>query len=117
MTTSGHPRPTDLPVEERSSPREAAQLAVQYKVGEELFLGTIVDLGVGGIGLTGPKQFPVGTEIELRFGSGSEAAVAIQARVRHCQAGKMGVAFVNVQASEQRKRFEQIKRLASMGRK
>ena len=116
MATTSGAAPTGI--ERRVNPRANAQFEVRYGAsGEELHDAKTCDISATGIGLMGPKQYPVGAEIELRFRSPEGAKgdlLTMRATVRHSTANRMGLEFVNVPSSDHLRIRDMINRL--MGR-
>jgi hypothetical protein len=88
--------PSSYPEERRKSPRSTAQFEVRYGIGRHLFEGQGWNYSAGGLAFTGPRQFPVGAELELRYHINPEAEwIRVRVLVRHREAGVMGVEFLN----------------------
>lgn len=111
-TTSGA-APTGI--DRRVSPRANAQFWVRYSArGDEPIEAQTCDISATGIGLLGPKQYPVGTELELRFRSPEAAKgdlLTMRAKVRHSTPNRMGLEFVNVPTSDHLRVRDMINRL------
>ncbi len=97
----------------RASVRNAVTVPVTYGTPETMVAGTVVDISAGGVGLTGPKSFPVKTEIELQFGAvpGKGYLMSMKAVVRHAAGNRMGLEFVNIGAGDHRKVLDTIQQL------
>src|SRR3954468_11807107 len=92
-------------IERRAAPRANTQFEVRYGVkGEEPHDAKTCDISATGIGLIGPKQYPAGAELELRFRSPLHAdkgdLISMRAKVRHSTPNRMGLEFVNVPTSD-----------------
>ena len=113
MGTTNETTPTGI--ERRASPRANAQFLVRYGgKGEEPFEATTCDISATGIGLLGPKQYPVGAEVELRFrppDSTKGDLLTMPAVVRHSTPTRMGLEFVNVPSSDHGRIRDMINRL------
>jgi len=112
MATTNEAAPTGI--ERRVSPRATAQFLVRYGArGEELHEAKTCDISATGIGLLGPKQFPTGAEVELRFRSleGTGDLITMRAVVRHSTPNRMGLEFVNVPPSDHGRVRDMINRL------
>jgi c-di-GMP-binding flagellar brake protein YcgR len=116
MSTPSEATPTPSGAERRVAPRANAQFEVRYNaVGEAPHDAKTCDISATGIGLIGPKQYPVGTELELRFRSplnekGNDL-VTMRAKVRHSTPNRMGLEFVNVPTSDHLRVRDMITRL------
>ena len=88
--------------ERRTNPRSDAQIEIRYGLPGEEFVGTTIDHSAGGVSIAGPKVYPVGTELVLRFrrNGGSSDLITMNAVVRNTQPARMGLQFVNVKPSE-----------------
>ncbi len=98
----------------------AAAVEVHYTADGNLSSGSLTDLGPGKLQLVGERDFPAGTELELRFGHNparSSGVITMKACVQHSQPGKMAIAFVSVRPSEQAKTLSTIRQLAGTSRK
>lgn len=105
--------PSPIASDRRIHQRVTAQFSVRYGKDDDLAEAQACDISPSGIGLIGPKQYPVGAEIELRFRApgGSGDLITMKARVRHSTAAKMGLEFVNIPASDSVRILDMIKRL------
>jgi len=112
-TTEEAPAPSGI--ERRASPRANAQFLVRYGAnGDELHEAKTCDISATGIGLLGPKQYPMGAENELRFRSpeGTKGdLLTMRAVVRHSTPNRLGLEFVNVPASDHGRVRDMINRL------
>lgn len=113
MATTDAAAPTG--VERRAAPRANAQFEVRYcGPGDEPLDAKTCDISATGIGLIGPKQYPAGTEVELRFrapNSDKGDLVTMRAKVRHSTPNRMGLEFVNVPTSDHLRIRDMIMRL------
>ena len=113
--SSNAPAPTPAGIERRVHPRTNAQFDVRYGVEGEVNDAQTCDISPTGVGLVGPKQYPVGTEIELRFRAPDNPKAAdlitMKAKVRHSVGQRMGLEFVNVPQSDHLRIRDMIKRL------
>jgi c-di-GMP-binding flagellar brake protein YcgR len=101
-------------IDRRQAPRANAQFDVRYGKGDEFSDAQTCDISATGIGLLGPKQYPMGDEIELRFrppASDKGDLVTMKAKVRHSSGQRMGLEFVNVPTSDHLRIRDMIKRL------
>ncbi|MDP9266859.1 MAG: PilZ domain-containing protein [Acidobacteriota bacterium] len=102
-------------IERRASPRANAQFLVRYGANnDEMLEAKTCDISATGIGLMGPKQYPGGAEIELRFRApeGSKGdLLTMRALVRHSTPNRMGLEFVNVPSSDHGRVRDMINRL------
>ncbi|MBI2678782.1 MAG: PilZ domain-containing protein [Candidatus Koribacter versatilis] len=103
-------------VERRAAPRANAQFEVRYGAkGEEPNDAKTCDISATGIGLVGPKQYPIGAELELRFRSPEKSTkgdlITMKAKVRHSTPNRMGLEFVNVPTSDHLRIRDMIMRL------
>lgn len=88
--------PSSFPEERRQSPRSTAQFEVRYGIGRHLFEGQGCNYSAGGLAFTGPRQFPVGAELELRYRLTPQAAwIRTRVLVRHRDAEVMGVELLS----------------------
>ncbi len=102
--------------ERRVHPRMAATVALRYGKEDEFNAGELVDVSAGGIGITGERVYPVGTELELRFRArqSNTDLLSLRAVVRHAGASKrMGLEFLNVPTSDFSRTLSMIERLAA----
>lgn len=115
-TTEEAAAPTGI--ERRASPRANAQFLVRYGANiDEQYEAKTCDISATGIGLLGPKQYPMGAEIELRFRSpeGTKGdLLTMRAMVRHSTPNRMGLEFVNVPTSDHGRIRDMINRLMAM---
>lgn len=98
----------------RVTPRANAQFDVRYGKGEQIDVAQACDISATGIGLIGPKQYPVGAEIELRFrppASEKGDFIIMKAKVRHSTGQRMGLEFVNTPPSDHLRIRDMIHRL------
>jgi c-di-GMP-binding flagellar brake protein YcgR len=114
MATTNETAPTGI--ERRASPRANAQFLVRYSArGEDPFEATTCDISATGIGMLGPKQYPAGAEIELRFRPPDSTKggdlLTMRAVVRHSTPNRMGLEFVNVPSSDHGRVRDMINRL------
>lgn len=110
-TTSGA---TPTGADRRVTPRANAQFEVRYGKGEDVEVAQACDISATGIGLLGPKQYPVGAEIELRFRppmSEKGDLIVMKAKVRHSTSNRMGLEFVNIPTSDHMRIRDMIYRL------
>ena len=100
-------------VSHRSYARIQANFEVRYVHGAKTLTATAVDIAVGGIAIIGPLSFPVGTDLQLRFRgpNGIGDLIAMNATVRHCNNGRMGLQFLNVAPSDHKRVLDLICRL------
>jgi hypothetical protein len=106
------PAPTGI--DRRITPRANAQFEVRYGTGDQIELAQACDISATGIGLIGPKQYPVGTEIVLRCrppASDKGDLITMKAMVRHATSHRMGLEFVNIAASDHLRVRDMINRL------
>ncbi len=99
----------------RSSPRLALTAAIRYGTNDELTAGELLDVSAGGIGITGDKTYPIGTELQLRFRARSSKTdlLTLRAVVRHHHGKRMGLEFVNVPMTDFNRTLNMIERLTS----
>ena len=93
----------DKTTERRASPRRAADWRVLFGPPGELSPGYLADLSPIGVSILSEKQYSAGTEIEVHFGveeAEVQGRLKMRAIVRHCGKGRIGVHFVNVDASQ-----------------
>ena len=91
-TTGSAPQPE----ERRQSPRSTAQFEVRYGYGRRMHEGQGFNYSSGGLAFTGPRQFPVGTELDVRYRlKPEEQWIRARALIRHRIAGVMGVEFLS----------------------
>jgi c-di-GMP-binding flagellar brake protein YcgR len=113
--------PSPAGIERRISPRANAQFEVRYGAsGEEPTVAKVCDISATGVGLVGPKQYPVGAEIELRFrppDSTKGDLLTMKAKVRHSTGMRMGLEFVNVPTSDHLRVRDMINRLLGASQK
>jgi len=98
----------------RVTPRANAQFEVRYGNGADIQVAQACDISATGIGLLGPKQYPVGAEIELRFrppATDKGDFIVMKAKVRHSTPQRMGLEFVNIAPSDHLRVRDMIHRL------
>ncbi len=102
-------------LDRRSSPRLALTAAIRYGTNDELSTGELTDVSAGGIGITGEKTYPIGTELQLRFRSRTSKSdlLTLRAVVRHHQGKRMGLEFINVPMTDFHRTLNMIERLTS----
>jgi PilZ domain len=89
--------------ERRASTRRAADWRVLFGPPGDLSPGFLADLSPIGVSILAEKQYPVGTEIEVHFGVEEKdvcGRLKMRAIVRHSGTGRIGVQFVNVDATQ-----------------
>ena len=89
--------------ERRSSPRRAADWRVLFGPPGDLSPGYLADLSPIGVSILTEKQLSEGTEVEVHFGVADDQAsskLRMNAVVRHCAKGRIGVKFLNVDAAQ-----------------
>jgi hypothetical protein len=80
----------------RTFQRAPVEFEVRYGLGRDLTAGHGYDFSAGGLALIGPKSYPPGSEIEVRYRLPSEVNwTAVRVLVRHRNGQRMGVAFLN----------------------
>lgn len=90
----------DFPVspntdDRRRTSRCPVQFEILYGIGDNLIAGEGYDFGGGGLGFIGPKQYPSGAELELRYRLQTDQEwIKVRALVRHRQGNRMGVEFL-----------------------
>jgi len=98
--------------ERRNAPRRAPDWRVLFGPSGQLSLGYLADMSPLGVSILSETHFPIGTEIEVHFGienTQTSGRLQMRAVVRHCTLGRIGVQFLNVDAS-QREHWWQILR-------
>jgi hypothetical protein len=92
-TTTALPKPN--PDERRKSPRSTLHFEVRYGIGRHLFEGEGKNYSTGGLAFSGPRQYPVGAELDLSYRLKPESNwIRVRALVRRREAGVMGVEFL-----------------------
>jgi len=87
----------------RSTPRRAADWRVLFGPPGDLSLGYLADMSPIGVSILTERQHPPGTEVEVHFGVEEEQVSGkfrMNAVVRHCAKGRIGVKFLNVDAAQ-----------------
>jgi len=102
--------------ERRAAHRVSTNVEVRYGTGGELVLAEACDLSQHGIGLLGPKVFPVGSELDLRFrapreGTGTGTLLFLRATVRHSGGNRMGLQFLDLPEESRRELRESVEQL------
>ncbi len=92
----------------RAFPRWKAPYEVRYGVGKELQEGQPLEIGEGGLSFTGEKLYPLETELNVQYrlacdAQNDKAWVTVKAIVRHSEAGKLGVEFLNLMRADRLK--------------
>jgi len=105
--------------EQRREPRSPANIEIHYGTGPELIRGVSSDISPGGIGVSGEKTYPSGTEVdvELRVSETAQDVLKVKAVVRWSTWNRLGLQFVDVQPSDHQKIVDLIARLADSQRK
>ncbi len=94
-TIVGSVLPSSRLEERRVQPRCPVMFEVRYGLGKDLMAGEGNDFGGGGLAFSGPKSYPPGTELELRYRlTPQENWTRVRALVRHRQGDRMGVEFL-----------------------
>jgi PilZ domain len=94
---------SDNTSERRANPRRAADWRVLFGAPGNLSPGFLADLSPIGVSILSEKEYPVGTEIEVHFGveeTGVRGRLQMRAIVRHCGKDRIGVHFVNLDATQ-----------------
>lgn len=89
--------------ERRSTPRRAADWRVLFGPAGDLSPGFLADMSPIGVSILSQRECAIGTEIEVHFGveeSESQGKLQMRAIVRHCGKGRIGVHFINVDATQ-----------------
>ena len=119
--SSNAPAPAPTGIERRVHPRTNANFDVRYGQGAETFDAQVCDISPTGVGLVGPKAYPIGAEIELRFRAPDNPKggdlITMKAKVRHAAGQRMGLEFVNVPSSDHLRIRDMINRLVAMASK
>jgi c-di-GMP-binding flagellar brake protein YcgR len=102
-------------LDRRTDPRSNLEIEIRYGAAGEEFVGTTIDQSGGGLGIVGPKLYPSGTELVLRFrrSGGSSDVITMNAVVRNSHSTRMGLQFVNVKPSEHPKLLATIVQLVA----
>lgn len=102
--------------ERRAAHRVSSDIEVRYGTSGELILAEACDLSQHGIGLLGPKLFPIGSEVELRFrapreGTGTSTLLFLRGTVRHSTGSRMGLQFIDVPETARQELRESVRQL------
>lgn len=82
--------------ERRRAARTSLTFVVRYGIGHDLIDGSGCDVSETGVAFTGPKTFPVGTEITVHYrltGNASEPWARTRVIVRNGEGRRMGAEF------------------------
>ena len=92
------------PAERRGTLRQAESWRVLFGPSGQLRPGYLADMSPMGVSIIAENlSLAIGTEIEVHFGVDQNQTVGklrMEAVVRHCTAGRIGVQFLNVDASQ-----------------
>ena len=102
--------------ERRMAHRVSTNIEVRYGAAGELILAEACDLSMHGIGLLGPKLFPIGSELDLRFrapreGTGTGTLMFLRALVRHASGNRLGLQFMNMPEEARRELHDAVEQL------
>jgi hypothetical protein len=98
--------------ERRIAPRRAQNWRILFGPTGQLSVGFLADVGPSGASILTEKPLAVGTELEVHFGieeAGTTGRLQMQAVVRHCTEGRIGVQFINLDG-DQREHWWKIMR-------
>lgn len=101
--------------ERRAQRRVPAYVEVRYGTGGEFFLAQTCDISPYGVGVIGPRLYPIGTELDLRFRApreGTGTLMFLRATVRHAIGNRLGLQFVGQTPREMEHLRESIATLA-----
>jgi len=103
----------------RREKRSPANIEIHYGTGPELVRGVSSDISPGGIGVSGEKTYPSGTEVDVEFRVSETAqdVLRVKAMVRWSTWNRLGLQFVDVRPSDHQKIVDLIARLAESQRK
>lgn len=105
-------------VERRDQQRVPAHVEVSYGAGGEFIPASTCDLSPTGIGLLGPKLYPVGTELDIRFRAPREGTgnlLFLRGVVKHASGSRLGIQLLRFGREERERLREAIKTLAVPG--
>ncbi len=106
-------------VERRANHRVPNYVEVSYGSGGEFIPASSCDLSAGGMGLLGPKLYPVGSEHEVRLRAPRESSAGnllfLRGTVRHATGNRLGLRFTRMTHAEQEELRIAIENLGSPG--
>ncbi|HSE50017.1 MAG TPA: PilZ domain-containing protein [Terriglobales bacterium] len=102
--------------ERRRAHRVSTDIEVRYGANGELVLAAACDLSEHGIGLMGPRLYPIGTELDLRFrtpreGAGAGTLLFLRGTVRHAVGKRLGLRFAVVPEEARRALCQSVHQL------
>ena len=109
-------RPAAVAHERRAQERLPAHIELRYGTNGEYILAETCDLSPQGIGILGPRLFPIGTVLDLRFRSpreGTGTMMFLKGTVCHAAQQHLGVRFLGISAADQQDLRSAVRALAS----
>jgi c-di-GMP-binding flagellar brake protein YcgR len=96
---------SSLSVERRTQHRIPSDVEVSYGSGGEFIPASSCDLSAAGIGLLGPKTYPIGTEVDVRLRAPREGSSSnllfLRGTVKHATGSRLGVRFARLTHAQQ----------------
>ncbi len=106
-------------VERRSQHRVPNHVEVSYGSGGEFIPAASCDLSAAGMGLLGPKLYPIGSEIDVRLRAPRESSsgnlLFLRGTVRHASGSRLGVRFTRMTHAEREELRIAIENLGAPG--
>jgi c-di-GMP-binding flagellar brake protein YcgR len=102
--------------ERRTQHRVPMHVDVSYGAGGEFISASSCDLSATGMGLLGPKLYPVGTELDIRFRAPREGTgnlLFLRGVVKHAIGSRMGIHFSRMTPTQEAELRQAIFTLAS----
>ena len=104
--------------ERRAQHRVPAHVDVSYGSGGEFIPASSCDLSATGIGLLGPKLYPRGTELDIRFRAPREGTgnlLFLRGTVKHSSGSRLGIHLSHMSPQQEAELRQAIFELANPG--
>lgn len=114
MATASHPS-----VERRTNHRVPSHVEVAYGNGGEFIPASSCDLSAAGMGLLGPRLYPIGSEVDVRLRAPRESnsgnLLFLRGTVRHASGSRLGLRFTRMTHAQREELRIAIENLGAPG--
>jgi c-di-GMP-binding flagellar brake protein YcgR len=106
-------------VERRTSHRVPSDVDISYGSGGEFIPASSCDLSAAGMGLLGPKLYPIGSEVQVRLRAPRESSsgnlLFLRGTVRHATGNRLGLRFTRMTHAQREELRIAIENLGAPG--